>query len=78
VALKQISIKLPEDMLFMLERVWRRNGYISRSEFIRVAIRDLLRRVFELMGGREKLGTIDEETAMRIRRVIQHDCPDTF
>lgn len=39
-----VTVKLPRDLLEEIDRVLGRFGYRSRTEFIKDAIRDLLRR----------------------------------
>ena len=37
---EKVNLRLPRDLLEDLDEVWEREGYTSRSEFMREALRD--------------------------------------
>lgn len=49
-ALKVISINIPEKYIYELEELVRQEFYLSRSEAIRAAVRDLLKRELWMAG----------------------------
>lgn len=67
--METVSLRLEEKFLQLIERIMKRRGYMTKTEFIREAIRDKIRelekeemlRQVEKLAGSSKHKTTDEQ-----------------